>query len=137
MPSRLPIWRNTSSKPEELGAGLRLWGLAQEFALKLIDRVEAELDRSLKAVTTIERALVSVAVSAAGVAGALATHDAALGAATTVAATIALAKADQLKETVEKAKEAAQRIYEAAKEIMGEGGSSATTHLRGSGRGRR
>ena len=49
-------------------------------------------------------------MSAAGVAGATATHDAVLSAATLIAAAIALAKADQLKETAKKAKEAAERI---------------------------
>ncbi|AFA38660.1 PaRep2b protein [Pyrobaculum oguniense TE7] len=102
---------------EELGAGLRVWGLAQQFALALIDRVEAEYDRVLKAVTTIERALIPAAVSAMGVVGAIATHDVVLGAAAPIAAAIALAKADQLKEAAKKAKEAAERIYEAAREL--------------------
>ncbi|MEM0276145.1 PaRep2b protein [Pyrobaculum sp.] len=80
-----------------------------------ISRVEAEHGVALRAVATIEKALIPAAVSAVGVVGATAAHDVVLSAATPIAA--ALAKAEQLKEAVKKAKEAAERIYEAAKEL--------------------
>ncbi|AFA40186.1 PaRep2b protein [Pyrobaculum oguniense TE7] len=79
-----------------------------------ISRVEAEHE-ALKAVATIEKALIPAAVSATGVVGAIAAHEVVLSATTLIAA--ALAEADQLKEAAEKAKEAAERIYEAAREL--------------------
>ncbi|ABP49909.1 PaRep2b protein [Pyrobaculum arsenaticum] len=85
-----------------------------------IRRVGAEHDRVLKAVTTIEKALIPAAVSAVGVVGAMATHDVVLSAATPIAAAIALAKADQLKEAVKKAREAAERVYEAVRALVEE-----------------
>ena len=109
--------------------------MAWKFALRLIDRVEAELDRSLEAVTTIERALVPVAASAAEIAGTLATHDAVLGVATAVDTAIALARADQIADAVKKAKEAAQRIYEAVREMWERAKVTLEGDLRGSSRG--
>ncbi|MCY0889971.1 MAG: PaRep2b protein [Pyrobaculum arsenaticum] len=82
-----------------------------------IRRVEAEHGVALRVVAMIERALIPAAVSAVGVVGAIAAHDAVLSAATPIAAAIALANADQFKEAVKKAREAAERIYEAAKEL--------------------
>ena len=94
---------------------LNLAGGVGEADAPPISQGKAERGVALRVVATVEKALIPAAMSAVGVVGAVATHDAVLSAAAPIA--VALAKADQLKEAVKKAREAAEKIYEAAREL--------------------
>ncbi|WP_333639005.1 PaRep2b protein [Pyrobaculum aerophilum] len=102
---------------EELGAGDVVIRFVDLFITKFLKEAERAWERAYKAAATIEQALKAAAVSAAGTAGLIATHDAVFSSLPAVAAAIALARAEKYREAAEAARKAAERIYEAAKEI--------------------
>ena len=102
---------------EELGAGDVVIRFAELFIARFAKEAERLWDKAYKAAAMVEQALKAAAVSAAGTAGLVATHDAVFGSLPAIAAAIALANADKYRVAAEAARKAAEKIYEAAKEI--------------------
>ncbi|AET31784.1 PaRep2b-like protein [Pyrobaculum ferrireducens] len=104
----------------EFGEGLLVWSFARAVAEAVLKEAQRLWDEAYRGVASVERALAAAAATAAGAAALAATHDALLSTAvvSATAAAIALAKEGAYDKAVEHVKKAAETAYEALREWL-------------------
>ncbi|MCX8137437.1 PaRep2b protein [Pyrobaculum aerophilum] len=104
----------------EFGAGLLVWNYARAVAEAVLREAERVWEDAYKGIATVEQAVKTAVIAAAGVAGALAVHDGLYSTAVVSATTAAviLAREGAFERAVEYVRRAAEAAYEAAREVF-------------------
>jgi hypothetical protein len=104
----------------EFGEGLLVWSFARAVAEAVLKEAQRLWDEAYRGVASVERALAAAAATTAGAAALAATHDALLSTAvvSATAAAIALAKEGAYDKAVEHVKRAAEAAYEALRDVL-------------------